>query len=280
MLITFEIQRYYRKKIKFKSHKMDNKIVVFRNIKILSNFKIPIGIYSFLYNIPAIWSLKERWKWVEKKKRIDWGDLEVSNNGSKVTYKGYGKTDEDAASIRSNYPINKNSLIFYFEVKIINKGREGFIGIGFSIGEIELDRLPGWEKKSLGYHGDDGNLFIDSGIGKKYGPKYGYGDIIGVCWNKFNNSIFFTKNSIPLEYIDVFKVFTDITNVYPIIGLRSFDESIEANFGNKPFDFDINLYYTQNIKYMINKTLSIGNIHFIYRKKKENEFLLKIVNLN
>lgn len=33
--------------------------------------------------------------------------------------------------------------IYYFEMRVISKGEDGFIGIGFCSGRNELDRLPG-----------------------------------------------------------------------------------------------------------------------------------------
>ena len=40
-------------------------------------------------------------------------------------------------------------------------------------------RLPGWDKHSYGYHGDDGNSFCSSGTGQAYGPTFTTNDIIG-----------------------------------------------------------------------------------------------------
>lgn len=33
--------------------------------------------------------------------------------------------------------------IYYFEMQVLSKGEDGFIGIGFCSPENELDRLPG-----------------------------------------------------------------------------------------------------------------------------------------
>ena len=57
-----------------------------------------------------------------------------------------------------------------------------------------LNKLPGWEKYTVGYHSDDGQLFVESGQGKEFGEKYGQGDIIGCGVNFIENNIFFTKN--------------------------------------------------------------------------------------
>ena len=54
-----------------------------------------------------------------------------------------------------------------------------FIGVGFSASSVSLSRLPGWEKGSWGYHGDDGCAFEGSGKGRPYGPTFTTGDVIG-----------------------------------------------------------------------------------------------------
>jgi len=57
-------------------------------------------------------------------------------------------------------------------VEIVSKGREGYIGVGFCTADVNMDRLPGWEPQSYGYHGDDGNAFRSDGKGRKYGPQF------------------------------------------------------------------------------------------------------------
>jgi hypothetical protein len=47
------------------------------------------------------------------------------------------------------------------------------ISIGFAAGDVKLSRLPGWEKNSWGYHGDDGFSFAAEKNGTPYGPKFG-----------------------------------------------------------------------------------------------------------
>jgi hypothetical protein len=56
---------------------------------------------------------------------------------------GQGRTDADAASVRSNHPIPSECGIYYFEIEIISRGREGYIGIGLSAQGVSLNRLPG-----------------------------------------------------------------------------------------------------------------------------------------
>lgn len=40
-----------------------------------------------------------------------------------------------------------------------------YMGIGLSVQGVNLNRLPGWDTHSYGYHGDDGHSFCSSGQG-------------------------------------------------------------------------------------------------------------------
>ncbi|XP_062442207.1 ran-binding protein 10 isoform X6 [Rhea pennata] len=134
------------------------------------------------------------------------------------------------------------------------------MGIGLSAQGVNMNRLPGWDKHSYGYHGDDGHSFCSSGTGQPYGPTFTTGDVIGCCVNLINNTCFYTKNGhslgiaftdLPLpamisnqfmellqEYIQhLFK-----SNLYPTVGLQTPGEIVDANFGQQPFVFDIEDY--------------------------------------
>ena len=64
--------------------------------------------------------------------------------------------------------------------------------------QMFLFRLPGWDKQSYGYHGDDGHSFCSSGTGQAYGPTFTTGDVIGCGLNLIDGSCFYTKNGIHL----------------------------------------------------------------------------------
>ena len=109
---------------------------------------------------------------------------------------GPGNEFEDAASVRADHPVPADSGLYYFEVTVVNKGRDGFIGqltllplprmsswvcsrlqdslagVGFSTADVKLERLPGWELHSYGYHGNDGMAFKSCATGNQYGPKW------------------------------------------------------------------------------------------------------------
>jgi len=147
---------------------------------------------------------------------------------------GAGKSDE-ACAVRANYPIPSVCGIYYWEIEVISKGRDGYMGIGLSGESVLLTRLPGWETNSYGYHADDGNSFCQSGSGKAYGPTFSTGDIVGCGYNFIDNTVFFTKNGFHLGV-----AFRDLKGTfYPTVGLRTPGEIVIANFGQKPFRYDI-----------------------------------------
>lgn len=59
---------------------------------------------------------------------------------------GVGKSHNDAASVRTTCHIPASCGLYYFEVKIISKGRDGYMGIGLtasSASNFKMNRLPG-----------------------------------------------------------------------------------------------------------------------------------------
>ncbi|CEG84156.1 hypothetical protein RMATCC62417_18001 [Rhizopus microsporus] len=170
--------------------------------------------------LPTFWNSKD------KSKNIDVGRP--------------GKQETHAALARSNFPMRPQCGIFYYEMKVISKGEDGYIGIGFCCAENKTERLPGWDVDSWGYHGDDGHSFAGSGIGQNYGPCFTTGDVIGCGVNFADRSAFYTKNGkflgTAFRQIDVSKP------LYPSVGLRTTGEKITTNFGHEPFMFDIEQY--------------------------------------
>jgi hypothetical protein len=123
-----------------------------------------------------------------------------------------------------------------------------FIGLGFCRANVTLNRLPGWEPDSWGYHGDDGHSFCCQGTGKTYGPTFTTGDVVGCCINFRKGIAFYTKNGVELD-----TAFRELTfdppgktggkgDFYPSVGLRTPGEHVRVNFGQKPFVFDIGGY--------------------------------------
>lgn len=174
--------------------------------------------------LPRAWSLQDKCS-----------TIGLTQNNLRVHYKGIGKSHTDAASVRTAFPIPAACGLYYFEVKIISKGRDGYMGIGLTHTNFKMNRLPGWDKQSYGYHGDDGNSFCSSGNGQPYGPTFTTGDIIGCGVNLVDNTCFYTKNGHHLGI-----AFRDLPpRLYPTVGLQTPGEVVDANFGQEPFKFDI-----------------------------------------
>ena len=109
------------------------------------------------------------------------------------------------------------------------------MGIGLSAQGVNMNRLPGWDKLSYGYHGDDGHSFCSSGSGQPYGPTFTTNDVIGCGVNLIDNTCFYTKNGHNLG-----TAFTDLpSNLYPTVGLQTPGEIVDTNFGQSPFVYDI-----------------------------------------
>ncbi|KAI8639990.1 hypothetical protein BD408DRAFT_420470 [Parasitella parasitica] len=194
--------------------------------------------------LPTLWNPRDKSK-----------NIEIGYNGIDLSYIGPGKQETHAALARTNFPIRPQCGIFYYEMKVISKGDDGYIGIGLCGASNKVERLPGWDADSWGYHGDDGHSFAGSGTGKNYGPCFTTGDVIGCGVNFADNSAFYTKNG---KFLGV--AFTDMNlsqAIFPAIGLRTPGEQVTANFGHEPFVFDIAQYVNdQRIKFIDEITLS------------------------
>lgn len=129
--------------------------------------------------------------------------LEILGEGTEVRFAGVTKTSDEAASIRSDHPMPKECGLYYYEVTILSRGKDGLIGIGFSAKRANLNRLPGWEHDSWAYHGDDGYSFACSASGKAYGPRFSSNDVIGCGVNFRTGNAFFTKNGVYLGKSDL-----------------------------------------------------------------------------
>lgn len=161
--------------------------------------------------------------------------------------------------------------MFYFEAKVMDAGRFGYIVVGVCSDQADLEQLPGWGTDTWGYHGDDGRAF-DGNSGNEqglpFGPRYTALDVIGCGIDMQRRDIFFTKNG---RFIG--KAFCNIRfgiDLYPCIGLNSPGESMIVNFGSQPFEFDIEKYI--KVKKKGSMMVMVNVIEYDNRINKQTRF--------
>jgi len=125
-------------------------------------------------------------------------DIDVK--GLTISYRGsatfFSSSSSKASMFRSNAPVPLFVKVYYFEMVVNAGGENGAIGIGFVPEYHSMEGMPGWDKGSCGYHGDDGLKFCEKflGHGKIYGPTYTKGDIVGCGYDsKKRNRIFYKE---------------------------------------------------------------------------------------
>lgn len=122
-------------------------------------------------------------------------------------------------------------------MQILGKEQKSHVSIGFAGPNVKTTRLPGWEVHSWGYHGDDGCSFAAERNGTPYSQTYGSGDKVGCGIDFSTRRAFYTKNGQLLG--PVFDNVGKGIDLYPAIGLQHAQECIRVNFGQEPFEFDI-----------------------------------------
>ncbi|CAG8685199.1 12547_t:CDS:2 [Acaulospora morrowiae] len=181
--------------------------------------------------------------------------------------------NDDATAIRTDHPIPIVSGIYYFEIDIIFGGKtqnwnwNKEVWTYLNARRVIFQKMTGWDRYSFGYHGDDGRTFHNGHRWETdpYGPLYSTGDTIGCCVDFFNRSIFYTKNGINLGEVNILRGgYLGINlggvnflqesfefmkyDLYPVIGMKNEPVYVEANFGTRPFKFDIDYYAKKRFK--------------------------------
>ncbi|KAJ5077149.1 ran-binding protein m [Anaeramoeba ignava] len=151
------------------------------------------------------------------------------------------ETDEECI-VRSNFPIPDSVKIYYFEMTVEDPGTSEAIGIGAVPDDHNLKGMPGWEN-SIGYHGDDGNLFFCDGKGQEFGPTYSKNDTVGFGLDRNTKNAFFTHNGKLIKIVPDNKFSLFSKTLYPAIGLHSKNAKISVNFGTIPFLYKLESKY-------------------------------------
>ncbi|PPJ51286.1 hypothetical protein CBER1_08927 [Cercospora berteroae] len=212
--------------------------------------------------------LPSRWNEDDK-----WNGLEILADGTEARFNGMTKTQDDAASVRSDHYIPKEVGIYYFEVTILSRAKDAMIGIGFSSRKANLNRLPGWEQESWAYHGDDGYVFACTASGKAYGPKFTSQDVIGCGINFKTGTAFFTKNGTHLG-----TAFHNVRadKLYPSVGMKKAQDFLRVNFGKTPFVFDIDGLIEQERKNTLAE-LDRADVSHLHPPDDENALIHNLI---
>ncbi|WPH04822.1 Hypothetical protein R9X50_00771900 [Acrodontium crateriforme] len=209
-------------------------------------------------------------RWSEEDKM---NGLDILADGTEIRFVGVTKTSDEAASTRTDHPMPKECGLYYFEVTILSKHKDGLIGIGFSSKKANLNRLPGWENDSWAYHGDDGYSFACTASGKSYGPKFSSNDTIGCGVNFRTGTAFFTKNGVYLG--EAFKgIKTD--RLFPSVGIKKPGEHLRVNFGRTPFIFDIDRLMAHE-RQVIMRQIGEFDVSKLHPPDDENTLIHKLV---
>ena len=150
----------------------------------------------------------------------------------------------NVGSVRSSNPIPSTCSIHYFEMTVLNAGKKGAIGIGLTRKGSRLNHMPGWSKETVGYHGDNGLVYLGTKLnerGIEYGPIFGKGDVVGCGIDFDSNTVFFTRNGISFGIVELGFALQN-KHWYPTIGLHSSREKVKINFGQQNFIFNISEY--------------------------------------
>ena len=173
----------------------------------------------------------------------DKGDLIAIQSPSKLKFIG---TELKENLVRTTDPIPLTATSFYFEAKVVSCGNEGVIAIGLtqSNPNTKSGYFPGWNSDpslGIGYHGDDGGIYHNSGRAVEKTEPFITNDVVGcyMCRTTLNNDeitlVQFTRNG---EKILSPRIITN-DKWYPTIGLGSPGAIVETNFGVNQFLFNV-----------------------------------------
>jgi len=115
------------------------------------------------------------------------------------------------------------------------------VAVGLATNDFHLHtRMPGWDRESFGYHGDDGGIFHNSGsMLSQLGTPFGVGDTIGCGVDYQRQAIFYTRNGVFVGYAFALQEAYLRQDLFPVVGVDAHCP-VSCNFGTeKPFLFDL-----------------------------------------
>ena len=169
----------------------------------------------------------------------EWGRMErVAVSGNEISYT-VTTEGEEVGVIQATKPLTPEKP--FYEVTIVDGGTQSWIGVGLADVTYALDKQPGWDQASIGYHADDGMLYrapipdemSKSGrpapmplTGKPFpvstGDKIGVGvefDKMGKEASQNPRRVFFSKNGVYLGSVLVERQYS--AAMFPTVGFNS-----------------------------------------------------------
>ena len=123
--------------------------------------------------------------------------------------------------------------------------RESCVSIGLCTADFPLKgKQPGWDRESVGWHGDDGCVFHGHGMGlRQFGGRFGSGDVVGCGVHA--GYIFFTRNGewagcafrAPVNHL-LPQALGPGPMLHAVVGVDTATDRVRLNFGRTPFAFD------------------------------------------
>ncbi|GBC52422.2 concanavalin A-like lectin/glucanase domain-containing protein [Rhizophagus irregularis DAOM 181602=DAOM 197198] len=125
---------------------------------------------------------------------------------------------------------------YYYEITILSNPNNDktIIAMGLATKKYPLNRLPGCNTHSVGFHSDEGRIFRNEKYsGSKYAEKWGeINNVVGCGYCPKTGQVFFTMNG---NYLGI--AYTSLShNWYPTIGSNGVC-SLKVNFGQKEFKY-------------------------------------------
>ncbi|XP_038052959.1 SPRY domain-containing protein 3-like [Patiria miniata] len=170
----------------------------------------------------------------------DWARLhDVTVHGQILAYAGRGKTIADVGLAQAKKPLSPTN--HYFELEIIDPGKNCYIAIGLAKKDYPKKRHPGWNYGSIAYHADDGKIFKGSGVGDSFGPRCHKGDIMG-CGIMFPRDYIMDSDEGESDNEEVNSVVKAWPDREPFNRLNQLDRIAQDNFAIDVYDLSEDEY--------------------------------------
>ena len=141
---------------------------------------------------------------------------------------------QQLSSIRALYKLPTHEIT-YFEVVVVNGGKSNGIAIGISTKTTKINYPPGWDRNTIGYHGDgEGSIWIGQNKTIQKPGGFKSGDIVR-CMVRPSNignmviyNVQFYKNG---ETVGSGWITTN-SGVYPTVAMYSENAEVTTSFGS------------------------------------------------